>query len=550
MRLSTHRRAVLLTAAAIVVPMLPVVLGGASATAAAPVAQSGAKISFTRQTPGRLVPVRGSGLGKASTVAAVPSGSSRASIRRAGTTANISVAGALSDWQVSFAGGTQEQQDAFTRATMTWSNLVASSVPITVSVTLKAQADDQVLGSAGPSNLFSTDTPLPGVLTNTFYPVALANALSGTDEDPTGPDIVAEFNSDPTVFSFADGPPAANEYDFETVALHELGHGLGFLGNISVFNKPGAGLVGGWDVDAPSGEQRLPFIFDRRVLRVNPVPSKTLFSLGQDSPGLAQAMTTGDVVFGGPQLTELRPCAPIAPKLYTPATFVEGTSYSHLDEASFGPGSANSLMTPFINEQEVVHDPGPIVLAMLRDMGWQAQRRAAFSTLQQCAPKVVNAGTSAVTLKGTAPAGSAVQVYFRRRTETQYVLRRTALANAVGYWSTTFSPTDDWAYATAAAGKATTIAVTAVRPTVAGATVRSIRRNTRVTLSGRGAVGTVVQLRFRLQSTTTAGYPIIRNVKVNASGVWGYPITLTQNHQFIAFGVNGLSSPTVLYKAV
>ena len=81
------------------------------------------------------------------------------------------------------------------------------------------------------------------------------------------------------------------------------------------------------------------------------------------------------------------------------------------------------LVGTFINEQEVVQAPGPIVLAMLRDMGWKTVRQAAYSAVQQCAPASATV-TNTVTLKGTAPAGSTVQVFFRKRTETQYVVRR------------------------------------------------------------------------------------------------------------------------------
>jgi hypothetical protein len=65
----------------------------------------------------------------------------------------------------------------------------------------------------------------------------LANALTGSDLDPSNPDITAQFNSaigttcpfPGTWYYGLDGNPPAGQIDFVTVLLHELAHGLGFL---------------------------------------------------------------------------------------------------------------------------------------------------------------------------------------------------------------------------------------------------------------------------------------------------------------------------------
>ena len=58
------------------------------------------------------------------------------------------------------------------------------------------------------------------------------------------------------------------------------------------------------------------------------------------------------------------------PKLYAPAAWQAGSSYSHLDEATYPAGNANSLMTPAIGANEVIHSPGPITLGIFSDSGW------------------------------------------------------------------------------------------------------------------------------------------------------------------------------------
>ena len=88
-----------------------------------------------------------------------------------------------------------------------------------------------VLGSAGAWDVFS-DFPgvgqFPGAkFKRTWYGSALADKLSGTNQDPTAPDIVAQFSSDFDFYLGVDNNHGAKN-DLVTVLLHELGHGLGF----------------------------------------------------------------------------------------------------------------------------------------------------------------------------------------------------------------------------------------------------------------------------------------------------------------------------------
>ena len=42
----------------------------------------------------------------------------------------------------------------------------------------------------------------------------------------------------------------------------------------------------------------------------------------------------------------------------------------HLDEATYPVGNANELMTPFATSHSSNHNPGPIAIAILKDIGW------------------------------------------------------------------------------------------------------------------------------------------------------------------------------------
>ena len=238
---------------------------------------------------------------------------------------------------------------AFQAAVDEWSSVISSPVPITIDASFTSLPSG-VLGSAGPTNFWVNFTGAPQA--NTWYPIALANARHGSDLDATIPDISATFSSTFSNFYFGtDGVPGA-KVDFESVVLHEIGHGLGFVGL--------AGYHGSaWSCCAGSS---YPGIYDR-------------FTTGNGSPiatlsagALPAAMQGADVRFTGAAATAAN--GGVAPKLYAPNPWQGGSSYSHLDEATYPAGNPNSLMTPAIGSNEVIHAPGPIALGIFADTGW------------------------------------------------------------------------------------------------------------------------------------------------------------------------------------
>ncbi|HVE73760.1 MAG TPA: hypothetical protein VNA30_01530, partial [Mycobacteriales bacterium] len=272
-----------------------------------------------------------------------------------------------STWQVTYSGSfTTQQRAAFQSAVDTWSTLIESPVPITVSASFTSLPSG-VLGQAGPGGFFVYDPDNQYDPSDTAYPVALANAVVEEDVDPSGPDILAEFNNtEPGVYYGTDGAPPPGMLDFPTIVLHELAHGLGMVGLADV-DAAGRGT---WD---PGQAQPVPAIFDRFTTKSTSAnPDQPVLSFPRGSTQLGQALTGGDLYWDGP--LGKAGYNGKRPRLYTPTEWNAASSYSHLSDSDFPPGDPNALMTPFIQENEVVRDPGPITLGMFADMGYGVPR--------------------------------------------------------------------------------------------------------------------------------------------------------------------------------
>ena len=455
-------------------------------------------------------------------------------VDRAGADPSARASLRTASFVVTYTGFTPQQQAAFQQAVDTWASLIVTSQPIRIDARLE-RLGPGILGSAGPTVLIENNSSAGGRSPATFYPVALLNAIEGRDNAPGEADISAAFTSDSGTFYFGtDGNAPAWTYDFTTVVLHEIGHGLGFIGNIEAYTRGGA-LVGGWDVGSPAAERR-PFVFDRKTQRLAPGGQQSLFSLGQDTPALGQAVTTGRSGWSGRQATTAN--GGVSPELFTPEEFSLGTSYSHLDETLFRSGTPNSLMTPFINEREVIRDPGEIVLGTLRDMGW---RTLAAGTLRISGP-FVSAARSTVTLTGRAQPGQAVQIFFRKRGTTAYIARRNLVAGTDGAFRTTYLANDDYRYFARVAGRDSTMELTQTRPVVEGAAIRFPRRGSTFTITGRANPGSFVDVSFRRASDPPGSYPTVRRVRTGSSGVWTKPVVMTTDYRFFARGENGQKS--------
>lgn len=234
------------------------------------------------------------------------------------------------------------------RAIDVWAGYFESTVPIQVDASWGRTDRASVLGYARPGSYFSNFVGAPDA--TFWYPSALANALAGKDLDRGSPEIVISVNSDGAWNTRGDGAPTDREYDLESVFIHEICHGLGFLSTNNYSSNYGLGTL------------QNPTPFDAFVQ----TPDGTRISeLPSPSPELGRALTNY-LVWSGPK--GIAANNGVAPKLYSPSKYESGSSISHLDESTFGKTGADSVMTPNLDAGEVFKDPGPIALAMMEDM--------------------------------------------------------------------------------------------------------------------------------------------------------------------------------------
>lgn len=270
---------------------------------------------------------------------------------------------------VDYTGFSPAAQLAFDYAIGIWANELFGMVPINVEVSF-TPLTGTTLAVASANLIYSGNASLP--ITGAFYPSALVNQYQGCDLAPATADINIVFNSNINWYFGTDLATPVTEFDFVSVALHELGHGLGFFGT-GKFDD-GAGIAE-CDGTANNGCIGLPngginysgnyMIFDEFVSNgtgtaintfTNPSGNMGLQLSGND---LFWQGANGIVANGG-----------MSPKLFVPGAFQLGSSYSHLDETTYPAGNLHSLMTPAIGAGEAIHDIGDVCRGMLQDMGW------------------------------------------------------------------------------------------------------------------------------------------------------------------------------------
>lgn len=276
---------------------------------------------------------------------------------------------------VSYNGFTPEAQAAFQYAVDIWAREISSPIPIHI-VAHWTNLGPGVLGSAGPTDFVATTRN--GQVT--YYPIALASKLDNRDyknEEPykTGfetqygvtADIEANFNSALSLWYFGtDGNTPPSRYDFVSVVLHELGHGLGFIGGFYMTSSSAY-----WYRPAP-------FVYDRFTVddSGNSLINTSLYPVGSTS--LGNALKSNNVYFTGPNA--MLGAGGEKVKLFAPSIWYQGSSYSHLDETTYYTGSPNALMTPSLDDGEALHDVGDITRGILKDLGWMDGTEQPFSS--------------------------------------------------------------------------------------------------------------------------------------------------------------------------
>jgi hypothetical protein len=257
-------------------------------------------------------------------------------------------------FEVTYHNFSHDAQTAFAKAIENWSYLIRSNVTIKVDANWEA-LDAGILGSCSPNSFRRDFKNTPHKLT--WYPIAIANKLAGYDIEPESYDITAHFSSSINWYLGTDGNCPSTQYDFVSVVMHEVGHGLGFIGSANV-----EGTEGSWG----SGSN-IPFIFDQFVYNGN--DELLIDSLIYDNPSaeLKTQYTSGNVFFHS-ELSDIATGTGKHARLYAPTIWNDGSSYSHLDDVYNN--TENAMMTYSAGTGEVTHYPGSITLGMFAEMGW------------------------------------------------------------------------------------------------------------------------------------------------------------------------------------
>jgi len=259
-----------------------------------------------------------------------------------------------------------QRMAVFQAAADSWGALLQSPVNIVVSAqmtSLTCSSNSAVLGSAGAAGITRDFPNAPQA--NTWYPIALANSLAGSDLDPGTADINANFNQDigkpgclqSAPWSYVIGAAApANSISFFDTVVHEIGHGLGFA---SFANSGNGQLLGGFSDS-----------YTRHLLDETPAP--TLWTALNNAGRAASAIDTGNLTWNGGSvnavaglLTAGRHGTSSRVRMYAPNPLVNGSSVSHFDTAL----SPNEIMEPSltsVNRRRLANH-------LMLDLGWRAR---------------------------------------------------------------------------------------------------------------------------------------------------------------------------------
>lgn len=259
--------------------------------------------------------------------------------------------------------------NAFNHAVEIWESHIESEIPIRVRANW-VELEENTLGSAGPTQIISG---FQGAESNTWYSIAQASAISGTDlgqQFDIDYDIVVNMNSSFNSWYFGtDANTPSGRIDFVTVVLHELGHGIGFTGSVRGDEDAETAEWGfGDDPDTPVNESD-PIIYDRFVVDGNNTEITNTLIYPNPSSQLYDAVTgqNGGLFFVGDEAGTVYGGLPVP--LYAPEPWDTGSSYSHLDQQTFS-NTENALMRPQIGNALAIHTPGPVMCGILADKGW------------------------------------------------------------------------------------------------------------------------------------------------------------------------------------
>ncbi len=195
----------------------------------------------------------------------------------------------------------EQRLNVFSLAAQLWGSAIESDATVFVAASfapLPCGPTGGVLGSAGTTFIVRDFPGAPSA--GTWYHSALADALAGADQVPGFFDIGSTFNSDiddddpncltgRTWYYGYDHNEGIN-FDFLTVVMHEIAHGLGFS---NFANESTGALAGG-----------LPDVYTQFSLDVT---TGLTWDIMDNAERQASAVNGPNVVWNGPSVTGMAP---------------------------------------------------------------------------------------------------------------------------------------------------------------------------------------------------------------------------------------------------
>ena len=283
----------------------------------------------------------------------------------------------------------QQRKNAYIAAAQIIADQVYSPVTIVIDATfanIGCDAFSATLGSAGAYTYPAYGSPAPsGFIADTFYPVGLFNAISGSDYSGAISDITSQFNSDIGTSGCLEGSngwyygfdtPPSNYIGFFTVLLHEMTHGLGFASLVDPSSGEKANHPSGLD-DIFSNflysqaDGAWPGLTDGQ--RANSAISSTgLLWNGSHTNTAAAALSGGAALTAGFHDADSSGTFTSGDRMqmYAPGSIESGSSVSHFNTTA----SPNELMEPQYTDYL---DSLGLALYVLKDIGWTVYPPAA-----------------------------------------------------------------------------------------------------------------------------------------------------------------------------
>ncbi len=264
--------------------------------------------------------------------------------------------GAKSDIIVEYKGFSDTAKAAFAYAVEIWESIIESEIPIHMDARWES-LNQNVLGSCGPETYYANFKDAP--VENKYYAVSLAEKIA--KEELNGKsryDMVARFNKNIDWYFGTDLNTPIDKYDFVSVVLHEIGHGLGFTGFFFVDED-----VGGYGFYQMGDATSYDFLVQNNLGKqlINP-------SFYDNLSASLKLVLERSLVANSP--VAMKKNNRNKPRLYAPSDFDDGSSVYHLNDLTYD-GTTNALMTHAVARGEAIHDPGPLSRGILDDIGWK-----------------------------------------------------------------------------------------------------------------------------------------------------------------------------------